>query len=133
MAKFSLVGATVSVGGTSGCVESGNIDFGELNMVDTTCSTDETKTYVPGTFEGASGSITINDDTLLSAFETAYNKAVGDDPETTAITFVWADTAGTSVEVTGFITNLSYTAGVDQSISVTATFTGTGDITFNAP
>jgi hypothetical protein len=131
MAKFSLVGSTVTVGATSGCVESGNIDFGELNMVDTTCSTDETKTYVPGTFEGASGSITINDDTLLTAFEAAYNKAVGDDPETTDITFTWSDDVA-SVTVTGFVTNLSYTAGVDQSMSVTATFTGTGDIAYGS-
>jgi hypothetical protein len=130
MAKFSLVGATVSVGGTSGCVESGNIDFGELNMVDTTCSTDETKTYVPGTFEGASGSITINDDTLLSAFETAYNKAVGDTPETTAVIFTWPDAGDAAITVTAFVTNVSFTSGVDQSMSVTATFTGTGDITF---
>jgi hypothetical protein len=129
MAKFSLKGATVSIAGTSSCVSDGNVDFGELNLVDTTCTTDLTKTYEAGTFEAASGSVTLNESTALSTWLSAFDDGVPPTPSTTII-FTWPDTGAATISVTGFITNVSLPVGVDASFSAAFSFTGTGAITF---
>jgi len=129
MAKYSLIGATVSIAGDSSCVESGDVDFGELNMVETTCSTDFVRTYVPGTFENASGSVTINDTSALADWLDAY----GDDtavPPPVTILFTWPDTGAATLSVSGFITNVSMPVGVDQAATITFSFTGAAGITF---
>jgi hypothetical protein len=129
MAKFSLKGATVSIAGTSSCVSDGNVDFGELNLVETTCTTNYTKTYEAGTFEAASGSVTLNSTTALSAWLGAYDD--GTPPTgTTTILFTWPDTGAATISITGFITNVSLPVGVDASYSAAFSFTGTGAITF---
>lgn len=131
MAKFSLKNATVSIAGTSSCVSDGNIDFGELNLVETTCTTDLTKTYEAGTFEGASGSVTINDTTALAAWLSAYDDGTPPTPSTTVL-FTWPDTGAATISVTAFITNVSLPVGVDASYSAAFSFKGTGAITFTA-
>lgn len=129
MAKFSLKGATVSIAGTSSCVSDGNVDFGELNLVETTCTTDLTKTYEPGTFEGASGSVTLNDTTALTTWLSAFDD--GTPPTgTTTIVFTWPDTGAATISVTGFITNVSLPVGVDASYTASFSFKGTSAITF---
>lgn len=129
MAKFSLKNSTVSIAGTSSCVADGSIDFGELNLVETTCTTDLVKTYEAGTFEAASGSVTINDTTALADWLTAYGTGAAL-PASTTILFTWADTGAASISTTGFITNVTTSIGVDQSLSLSFNFTGTGAITF---
>jgi hypothetical protein len=129
MAKYSLIGSTVSIGGESSCVESGDIDFGELNMVETTCSTDKTRTFVPGTFENATGSVTINDTGALADWLDDF----GDDsdlPAPVTIVFTWPDAGNALVSVLANITNVSLPVGVDQAATITFTFTGTAGITF---
>lgn len=129
MAKFSLKNSTVSIAGTSSCVADGNVDFGELNLVETTCTTDYTKTYEAGTFEAASGSVTLNSTTALSDWLAAYDD--GTPPTgTTTILFTWPDTGAAALSVTGFITNVSLPVGVDASYSAAFSFKGTGAITF---
>jgi hypothetical protein len=131
MGKSSLKGATVSIAGTSSCVSDGNVDFGELNLVDTTCTTDFTKTYEAGTFEAASGSVTINDTTALADWLSAYYDGTPPTP-TTTIVFNWPDPGAASISITGFITNVSLPVGVDASYSAAFSFKGTGAITFAA-
>jgi hypothetical protein len=129
MAKFSLKNATVSIAGTSSCVTDGNIDFGSLNLVETTCTSDETKTYEPGTFEAASGSVTVNDTTALTDWLTAYGTGTTL-PSTTTILFTWADTGAATISVTGYITNVTLPSGIDASFTASFNFKGTGAITF---
>lgn len=132
MAKFSLVGSTVSIAGNSSCVESGDVDFGELNLVETTCSTNKTKTYVAGTFNSASGSVTINDDTSLANWLTAYGTDAAI-PTAVAIVFTWPDSGSAALTFNGFITNVSLPVGVDQAATVTFNFTGSQAITSFTP
>ena len=129
MAKFSLKNATVSIAGTSSCVTDGNIDFGSLNLVETTCTSDETKTYEPGTFEAASGSVTVNDTTALTDWLAAYGTGTAL-PSTTTILFTWADTGAATISVTGYITNVTLPSGIDTSFTASFNFKGTGAITF---
>ena len=133
MAKFSLKNATVSIAGTSSCVTDGNIDFGSLNLVETTCTSDETKTYEPGTFEAASGSVTINDTTALTDWLTAFGTdtyGTPNIPTTKTILFTWADTGAATISVTGYITNVTLPSGIDASFTASFNFKGTGAITF---
>ena len=127
--KYNLKGATVNIGGASGCVESGDIDFGELNLVETTCSTDRVKTYEPGTFNAASGSVTINDTSNLIDWLGEYGDGTAQ-PAAVTILFTWPDTGSAAASVDGYITNVSFPVGVDQSFSATFSFTGTGALTF---
>lgn len=135
MAKFSLIGASVSIGGTSSCVESGDVDLGELNLVETTCSTNKVKSYVAGTFNNASGSVTINDDTALGSWLTAYG--VGTEaaalPSAVAIIFTWPDTGSAALTFNGYITNVTLPAGIDQAATITFNFTGSQAITSFTP
>lgn len=129
MAKFNLKGATVSIDGASGCVESGDIDFGELNLVETTCTTDRVKTYESGTFNAASGSVTINDNSNLIDWLAVYGDGTAQ-PSAVTILFAWPDTGAATASVSGYITNVSFPVGVDQSFSATFSFTGTGSLSF---
>jgi len=134
MAKFSLIGSTVSIGGTSSCVESGDVDFGELNLVETTCSSDKTKTYEAGTFNSASGSVTINSDTALGAWLTAFGKDSDPTlPPAVAIVFGWPDTGTATLTFNGYITDVSLPVGVDQAATITFNFTGSQAITSFTP
>ena len=133
MAKFSLVGSTVSIGGTSSCVESGDVDLGELNLVETTCSSDKTKTYTAGTFNNASGSVTINDTTALAQWLSAYGTDTAV-PTAVEIIFTWPDAATDSaLTFTGYITDVSIPVGVDQAATITFNFTGSQAITSFTP
>lgn len=129
MSNYSLIGATVSIGGTSSCVESGDVDFGELNLVETTCSTDKTRTYTAGTFNAASGSVTINDTSALADWLADY----GTDavvPSAVSIAFTWPeDAGGYALDFTGYITDVSTPVGVDQAATITFNFTGSQAIT----
>lgn len=135
MAKFSLIGATVSIGGASSCVESGDVDFGELNLVETTCSTNKTKTYTAGTFNNASGSVTINDDGSLADWLADYG--VGTDvsplPSAVPIIFTWPDTGNAALTFNAYITDVSFPVGVDQAATVTFNFTGSQAVTSFTP
>lgn len=137
MAKFSLIGSTVSIGGTSSCVESGDVDFGELNLVETTCSSDKTKTYEAGTFNSASGSVTINSDTALAGWLTTFGKdveAVATLPPAVTIVFAWPDSATpAALTFTGYVTDVSLPVGVDQAATITFNFTGSQAITSFTP
>lgn len=129
MAKYSLIGATVGISGALSCVESGDVDFGELNLVETTCSTDKTRTYTAGTFNAASGSVTINDTTALADWLADYgtNAAV---PSAVNIAFIWpSDAGGYALDFTGYITDVSAPVGVDQAATITFNFTGSQAIT----
>jgi len=133
MAKFSLVGSTVSIGGSSSCVESGDVNFGELNLVETTCSSDKTKTYTAGTFNNASGSVTINETGSLSSWLTTFgtDSAI---PSAVTIVFSWPD-SGTAAALTftGYITDVSFPVGVDQAATATFNFTGSQAVTSFTP
>lgn len=132
MAKFSLIGATVSIGGTSSCVESGDVDFGELNLVETTCSTDKTKSYAAGTFNNATGSVTINDTGALADWLSDYGTDAAL-PSAVAIVFTWPDTGNAALTFNAYITDVSFPVGVDQAATVTFNFTGSQAITSFAP
>lgn len=128
MAKFSLVGSTVSINGTSSCVESGDVDLGELNLVETTCSSDKTKTYTAGTFNNASGSVTINDTGALADWLSAYGTDAAV-PSAVAIVFTWNDAGDAALTFNGYITDVSIPVGVDQAATITFNFTGSQKIT----
>jgi hypothetical protein len=132
MAKFSLVGSTVSIGGTSSCVESGDVDLGELNLVETTCSSNKTKTYTAGTFNNASGSVTINDTTALADWLSDYGTDVAI-PSAVAIIFTWPDAGAAALTFNAYITDVSFPVGVDQAATITFNFTGSQAITSFTP
>lgn len=132
MGRFPLKGATVETSGAgSFCVESGDIDFGELNMVETTCSTDLVKTYEPGTFENASGSFTINSTTPLADLLGDFGDGASA-PGSINLIFTWPDSGSAAVTVSGFITNVTFPVGVDQSFTATVSFTGNAALSFTA-
>jgi len=135
MAKFSLVGSTVSINGISSCVESGDVDLGELNLVETTCSTNRTKTYTAGTFNNASGSVTINDTTALADWLTYYGTGQDEDTPVGAapIVFTWPDTGNAALTFNAYITDVSFPVGVDQAATITFNFTGSQAITSFTP
>lgn len=132
MSKFSLIGATVSIAGVVSCVEAGDIDFGELNLVETTCSTDAVKTYVPGTFNNSSGSVTLNSTDALSDWLGAYDDGLDDDvpPAPVPVIYNWPDTGAASISVSSILTNVSFPVGVDQAAKSTFNFSGVAGITF---
>lgn len=129
MSTFSLKGATATVGGFGGCVESGDIDFGELNLVETTCSSDYTKTYDAGTFNAASGSFTLTSTADLNDILAEFGDGSAL-PTSQTIIFTWPDTGAANISVTGYITNMSFPVGVDQGFTTTISFTGSAGITF---
>jgi hypothetical protein len=132
MAKFSLVGSKVSIAGEESCVESGDVDLGELNLVETTCSSDKTRTYEAGTFNAATGSVTINDDTALADWLAAYGTDAAV-PTPVEIIFTWPDTGAAALTFTAFITDVSLPVGVDQAAVVTFNFNGSQAITSFTP
>lgn len=116
---------------TVGQVRSSDIDFGSLNMVDSTVSTDGTKTNLPGTFEPMSGSVTVAFDGAeagIAACITAYlNKTL----VSFGVTFADAGTA--VVYSDGYVTNVTApAAGVDTLSECTITLMGTGARTYTA-
>lgn len=127
MAKYSLAGSTVSIDGNSSCVESGDVDLGELNLVEVTCSSDFQKKYAAGTHNACSGSVTINDSTEMSAWLTSYGTSSAI-PAAVEIVFTWGDGAA-ALTVTGYITNVSASVGVDQAAMLTFNFSGSQSIT----
>lgn len=133
MAKFSLIGATVSIAGVLSCVESGDIDLGELNLVETTCSTDTTKTYVAGTHNAASGSVMLNSTDALSDWLAAYEGADPDVPPLPVpVILTWPDTGAAAVTVSAIIQNASFPVGVDQAVKTTFKFSGVAALAFVA-
>jgi hypothetical protein len=132
MAKFSLVGSTVSIDGTSSCVESGDVDLGELNLVETTCSSNKTKTYTAGTFNNASGSVTINDTDALAQWLADYGTDAAI-PSSVPIVFTWPDTGTAALTFNAYITDVSFPVGVDQAATITFNFTGSQAITSFTP
>lgn len=132
MAKFSLVGASVSIGGASSCVESGEVDLGELNLVETTCSSNKTKTYTAGTFNNASGSVTINDTGALADWLADYGTDAAL-PSAVPIIFTWPDTGSAALTFNAYITDVSIPVGVDQAATITFNFTGSQAITSFTP
>lgn len=108
------------------------MDLGELNLVETTCSSDRVKTYVAGTFNNATGSVTINDDTALADWLTSYGTGAAL-PSAVTIVFTWPDTGNAALTFTGYITDVSAPVGVDQAATVTFTFSGSQGITSFAP
>jgi hypothetical protein len=132
MAKFSLVGSTVSIDGTSSCVESGDVDLGELNLVETTCSSNKTKTYTAGTFNNASGSVTINDTDALAQWLADYGTDAAI-PSSVPIVFNWPDTGTAALTFNAYITDVSFPVGVDQAATITFNFTGSQAITSFTP
>jgi len=116
---------------TVGQVRSSDIDFGNLNLVDSTCSTDGTKTREAGTFEPLSGSVTCAFDGAeagIAACITAYLAK-------TKISFgvTYADAGAAVVYSDGYVTGVTGpAAGVDTLSEVTITLEGTGARTYTA-
>ena len=129
MATYSLKGALATIAGFGGCVESGDIDFGELNLVETTCSSDYTKTYEAGTFNAASGSITITSTDDFSDLVAEFGDGATN-PTAQTIIFIWPDSGSANISLDGYITNISIPVGVDQGFTATISFTGSAAITF---
>lgn len=132
MAKFSLIGATVTIAGETSCVEAGDIDLGDLNLVETTCSTDVVKTYVPGTHNNATGSVTLNDTGSLLDWLAAYDDGIADDevPAPITITFSWPDTGAATLSVSAILTNVNAPVGVNQAAKWSFRFSGVAALTF---
>ncbi len=116
---------------TVGQVRSSDIDFGSLNLVDSTTSTDGTKTNLAGTFEPLSGTVTVAFDGAeagIAACITAYLAK-------TLISFgvTYADAGLAVVYSDGFVTNVSGpAAGVDTLSEVTITLMGSGARSYTA-
>jgi hypothetical protein len=132
MAKYSLIGATVSIDGTSSCVEAGDVDFGDRNLVETTCSTDAVKTYVAGTLNNATGNVTLNDTGALTDWLAAYDDGLDTDtpPPPVTVIFTWPDTGEASLSVSAVITNVNAPVGVNQNAKWSFRFSGVANLTF---
>jgi hypothetical protein len=144
MAKFSCTGSTFKIGtagsgstaaavngalgapGTPGTtigqVQSGDADFGELNMIDATTKGNEARVNLPGTRAPMSGTITVawdKGDTGIAAAMTAWEGK-------TLVSFGFFYADGASVISDGYITNVTAPDEVDGLLTSTITFMGSG-------
>ena len=116
---------------TIGQVRSSDIDWGAINMVDSTVATDGTKTNLPGTKEPLSGSVTVAFDGAEAGMAAAATAWTGK----TLISFgvTYADAGAAAIYSDGYVTNISGPgAGVDTLSEVTITLMGSGTATYAA-
>lgn len=134
MAKISLIGATASIAGVESCVEAGDIDLGDLNLVETSCSTDAVKTYVAGTFNNATGSVTLNQTDALLDWLEAFDSGLDADPPVPPVAvpviYNWPDPGAASITVSSIITNVNAPIGVNQAGKWTFRFSGVAGLTY---
>lgn len=139
MAKFNAAGATFLWGAAAGApdttigqVISGDVDFGNLNMVDSTTIDNTRKTAIPGTFEPLQINVTVqwdpvttsvNHDDILTDFLAKTTKAVGVKFANSDASFVYAD---------GNWTSVTSAVAVDDRMQASFSFQSTGAVTYTA-
>jgi hypothetical protein len=135
MAKFNAAGslfltgtAGVAPATTVGQVISGDVDFGSLNLVDSTTTADGTKTSLPGTFEPMSMNVTVEWDPAEGGAAAAMTAYLAKTLVSGGVTF--ADTGGAAVFSDGYWTNVSSPVAVDDKMQATFAFQGSGARTF---
>ncbi len=116
---------------TVGQVRSSDIDFGSLNLVDSTTSTDGTKTNLAGTFEPLSGTVTVAFDGAEAGIAACITAYLAKTLSSFGVTY--ADAGLAVVYSDGFVTNVSGpAAGVDTLSEVTITLMGSGARSYTA-
>lgn len=137
MAKFPAAGAlfkTGTAGGapatTIGQIISGDVDFGSLNMIDSTVTTDGTKTNLAGTFEPMSINVTVMWDPAEAGAAAAMTAYLAKTLVSAGITF--PDTGAAVVYSDGYWSNISSPVAVDGKMEATFAFKGSGARTFTA-
>jgi hypothetical protein len=137
MAKFSAAGTlfkTGTAGGapatTIGQVISGDVDFGSLNMIDTTVTTDGTKTNLAGTFEPMSVNVTVVWDPAETGAAAAMTAYLAKTLVSAGLTF--PDTGAAVVFSDGYWTNVTAPVAIDDKMQASFTFMGSGARTFTA-
>lgn len=128
---FKIGTAGGSPGTTIGQVRASDIDWGSLNLVDSTTSTEGTKTNLAGTKEPLSGSVTV----AFDGAEAGIAAAASAWAAKTLISFgvTYADAGSAVIYSDGFVTNISGpAAGVDTLSEVTITLMGSGPATYTA-
>jgi hypothetical protein len=135
--KFSAKGAIINTGTKSvapatqiGQVESGEVDFGELNLINVTTLEDLRKNYVPGTHEAMSMNVTVTWDPALIGHAAAMTAYLNKTEVSAGLTY--PDTGAAVVYSNGFWTNVSTPVAVDGKLSAAFNFSGSGELTFTA-
>ncbi len=137
MAKFSIAGALIQTGTAGGApattigqVISGEIEFGSLNLIDSTVTTDGTKTNLAGTFEPISLSAVVMWDPAEAGAAAAMTSYLAKTLCAGGVTF--PNTGAATVFSDGFWVNVTAPIAVDDKMQATFTFTGSGSRTFTA-
>jgi hypothetical protein len=135
MAKFSCNGTSLKYGtaggapaSTAGQVESGDADFGELNMTEVNTLDTSRDEHVPGTHQSFSFSVTVTWDPAdvgHAAIMTAYTGKTK-----VSAGFAYSDTGAAVVYSDGYWTNCTVPVAVNGKLSATFSFRGTGALTF---
>lgn len=136
MAKKTTAGILCQIGTAGGApattigqVRSSDIDWGARNMVDSTTSTETTKTNLAGTKEPLSGSVTV----AFDGSETGFAAAATAWAAGTLISFgfTYSDAGAAVIYSDGYVTNITTPgAGVDTLSEATITFMGSGAPTY---
>lgn len=115
MAKLNVKDSQFLIGASGGApatvaaqVKDGNVELGEVSMVDTTTITDGTKTQVAGVRDSMSGSVTLVWDPAVATHATLMTNYLA--KTLTAIGFALRDNTPASIVTyygDGYVTNIS--------------------------
>jgi len=137
MAKFNAAGSLIKTGTAGGApattigqVISGSVDFGSLNLVDSTTTGDGRKTSIPGTFEPMGIDVTVQWDPAETGAASAMTSYLAKTLVSAGLTFSNTD-ASTAIS-DGYWTNVTAPIAVDDRLQATFTFQGSGAITYTA-
>ena len=135
MAKFGLKGAIINYGSAGGApasdlgqVRSGSCDFGQTNLVETTVIADTRKTFTPGTMEPLSFEVEVVWDPSSTGHGAAMTAYLAQTLVSAGIT--WPDTGAGAVYSDGYWTNVTAPVQIDNAMTATFAFQGTGAPTF---
>lgn len=137
MAKFPAQGTLFKTGAagsapatTIGQVISGDVDFGSVNMIDSTVTSDATKTNLAGTFEPMSINVTVQWDPAEAGAAAVMTAYLAKTLVSAGLTF--PDTGAAVVFSDGFWTNVTAPVAIDDKMQASFTFMGSGARTFTA-
>lgn len=137
MAKFSIKGAlfkTGTAGGapatTIGQVLSGDVDFGAVTPIDSTTTSDDTDTILPGTFAPLAINCTVEWDPAETGAAAAMTAYLAKTLSSAGLTF--PDTGAAVVYSDGYWMNVTAPVAVNDKMQATFTFAGSGPRTFTA-
>lgn len=137
MAKFNAAASLIQTGSAGGApattigqVVSGSVDFGSLNLVDSTTTDEGRKTNLPGTFEPLSIDVTVQWDPAEAGAAAAMTAYLAKTLVSAGLTL--SNTAASTIVSDGYWTNVTAPVAIDDRLQASFTFQGSGAITYVA-